>query len=75
MVQSTTSQSEANATKAKLKTAGKSAGVLRSSNYSSLKNGFYVVFSGTYSSRSQAEAQVTSLGSGFPNSYVRQVVP
>lgn len=45
-------------------------GVLLSSGYSSLHPGYYVVFSGIYSSQSQASAALsTARAKGFPNAY------
>jgi hypothetical protein len=49
-------------------------GVLESSRYSSLHPGYYVVFSGIYSSRSQAEqAREAASGRGFPLAYSREI--
>lgn len=49
-------------------------GVLESNRYSSLHPGYYVVFSGIYSSRSQAEqAREAASGRGFPLAYSREI--
>jgi hypothetical protein len=49
-------------------------GVLDSSRYSSLHPGYYVVFSGIYSARSQAErARSTAASKGFPLAYAREI--
>ncbi|CAN5166131.1 hypothetical protein BH18ACT12_BH18ACT12_17540 [soil metagenome] len=49
-------------------------GVLESSRYSSLHPGYYVVFSGNYSSRAQAEqAREAASGRGFPLAYAREI--
>jgi zinc-ribbon domain len=49
-------------------------GVLDSSLYSSLHPGYYVVFSGIFSSRGQANAaQSTANAKGFGAAYVRQI--
>jgi hypothetical protein len=49
-------------------------GVLNSSNYSSLTPGYYVAFSGIYSSQSQATSALPNARSnGFPTAYVREV--
>lgn len=49
-------------------------GVLESSRYSSLHPGYFVVFSGIYSSRSQAEqAREAASGRGFPLAYSREI--
>ncbi|MBA3734921.1 MAG: zinc ribbon domain-containing protein [Actinobacteria bacterium] len=49
-------------------------GVLDSGRYSSLHPGYYVVFSGVYSSRGKADgAQVAANSKGFGAAYVRQI--
>jgi len=49
-------------------------GVLESARYASLHPGYYVVFSGIYSSRSQAErARATASAKGFGPAYTRQI--
>jgi hypothetical protein len=49
-------------------------GVLESSQYSSLHPGYYVVFSGIYSSRGQAEqAREAASAKGFPLAYSREI--
>ena len=56
----------------KARAAGSGAGVLRSDDYSSLRKGYWVVFSGQYDSRKAAEAAAKSAGSG---AYAREIVP
>jgi hypothetical protein len=49
-------------------------GVLNSSDYSSLNPGFYVTFTGVYTTESQAEGGLANARSkGFPTAYVRKV--
>jgi hypothetical protein len=49
-------------------------GVLDSSDFSSLHPGYAIVFSGIYSSRSDAEAALTSArATGFGSAYTRQI--
>lgn len=49
-------------------------GILDSSRYSSLHPGYYVVFSGIYSSRGEADqAQAAANAKGFQAAYVRQI--
>jgi hypothetical protein len=49
-------------------------GVLLSSSYSSLHPGYYVVFSGIYSSQSEATGALPAAhGKGFPNAYQARV--
>ena len=49
-------------------------GVLNSSEYSSLNPGYYVTFTGVYTTESQAEGALANARSkGFPTAYVRRV--
>jgi hypothetical protein len=49
-------------------------GILDSSDYSSLHPGYFVVFSGIYAARDEADrAQSTANGKGFQAAYVRQI--
>ena len=49
-------------------------GILVSSRYSTLHPGYFVIFSGVYDSRSQAESNLRAAGSaGFSSAYVRQI--
>ena len=51
-------------------------GVLRSSEYTSLHPGYYVVFTGVYASNVQAEnALPNAIASGFQDAYTTRVVP
>ena len=70
MLASTTSRSEA---EKKARAAGGSdVGVLQSDDFSSLRKGYWVVFSGQYDSRSEAETAAEDAGSG---AYARRIVP
>lgn len=60
--------------KAALAAGLRDVGVLDSSRYASLHPGYYVVFSGVYSSRADAERAVaTAKGTGYPAAYARQI--
>jgi septal ring-binding cell division protein DamX len=48
---------------------GVDAGVLRSDDFSSLEKGFWIVFSGVYRNRAQAERAASRLGRRFSGSY------
>jgi hypothetical protein len=49
-------------------------GVLNSRRYSSLHPGYYVVFSGVYATRSEADqARVTASAKGYPAAYAREI--
>jgi hypothetical protein len=68
---SATSQATADAIAAKAKADGLSAGVLYSSAYATLTPGYWVVFSGSYSTSSAAQAAATSAQASFPGANVR----
>ncbi len=61
------------AAKTKLEGQGESAGVLFSSDFPDLRPGYWVVFSGSYPSRSAAIAQATKLRPQFPGAYAREI--
>jgi hypothetical protein len=48
-------------------------GVLDSSDYRSMRSGYWVVFSGVYDTKAQAVSRLTSARSRYPLAYVRQV--
>ena len=49
-------------------------GVLNSSDYDSLNPGFYVTFTGVYTTETQAEGALPNARSkGFPTAYVREI--
>ena len=52
---------------------GESPGILKSDDYSSLNGGYYVVFTGTYSSKSDAQAALDGVRANFHDAYVRQI--
>jgi hypothetical protein len=65
----------ADAQAAKAQAAGlPQVGILESSSYSSLRPGYYVVFSGIYSSNAQAQAAAPAAQArGFPGAYPREI--
>jgi len=50
-------------------------GVLVSSRYASLHPGYYVIFSGIYSSLEEAQSAVSKASTKFPSAYARQISP
>ncbi|HET6548816.1 MAG TPA: SPOR domain-containing protein [Solirubrobacter sp.] len=52
---------------------GETVGILNSDDYSSLNGGYYVVFSGTYATKSQAEDALDSVRDDHGDAYVRQI--
>jgi septal ring-binding cell division protein DamX len=75
ILESATSKSAADAKANELSSDGTSVGVLHSDDFSSLNKGYWVVFSGTYDSKSQAESALDGLKAKVPEAYVRHVVP
>jgi len=74
IVKSATSQSEAEKAAQKAQDAGLSdVGILDSSQYSSLNSGYQVVFTGVYSSKSEAENDLSTARSSFKDAYVKQI--
>jgi hypothetical protein len=61
--------------KSQLQSSGQPAGILTSSDYSSLNPGYYVVFSGVFQSQSAAAAQAAKVRGQFPGAYPRQITP
>jgi hypothetical protein len=49
-------------------------GVLDSSEFSSLHSGYFVVFSGVFSSQQEAKSALDSAKSSYPQAYTRQIV-
>jgi septal ring-binding cell division protein DamX len=66
----------ATASAIKIAAAGTPAGILYSSDYSSMRPGHWIVFSGTYTTRAQADAAATQLQTkGQSGAYAFPVVP
>jgi septal ring-binding cell division protein DamX len=75
ILESATSKSAADAKANELSSDGTSVGVLHSDDFSSLNKGYWVVFSGTYDSKSAADSALDGLKAKVPEAYVRHVVP
>lgn len=75
IVLSTSDEAGARAKAEELAAAGTSVGVLNSSDYGSLRPGFWVVFSGQYETAEEAQAAAGSLGAAAPGAYARFVQP
>ena len=53
--------------------ASTDVGILNSDDYSSLNGGYYVVFVGAYTSKSDAEDALDGIKSDYPDAYVRKI--
>lgn len=73
IVASDTSEAGAKSTAGKLRAQGQSGGVLFSSDHPPLRPGYWVAFSGTYTSRSEALSAAQSLVSSWPGAYPRKI--
>lgn len=73
ILKSAKTQSAAESAARDLQSKGDTVGVLDSSDHSSLKSGYWVVFSGQYDSRSAAETALGTLASKPADAYVRKV--
>jgi type IV secretory pathway VirB10-like protein len=49
-------------------------GVLNSSEFSGLHPGYFVVFTGTFTSQSEASAALDTATASYPQAYVRQII-
>lgn len=58
-----------------LAAGGTEVGILHSDDFSSLRSGYWVVFSGQYDTRDAAESAVSGLKGESPSAYVRKVTP
>lgn len=75
ILQSTTRKATAEKKAQDLSSAGTEAGVLRSDDFSSLRSGYWVVFSGQYDSADEAQRARRDLGSSARGAYVRRITP
>jgi len=74
IIESAKSQSDAEKVAQKAQSAGLAdVGILDSSSYSSLNAGYQVVFTGVYTSKSDAQDALDSVRSEFNDAYVRQI--
>jgi hypothetical protein len=72
---SSTRKAEADSKAKAFADQGKPVGVLDSDDYSSLRGGYFVVFSGQYDSQDQAQTAAEGFGSSAPGAYARKVTP
>jgi septal ring-binding cell division protein DamX len=75
ILESSETRAEAERRAEELAAQGTSVGLLDSDDFSSLRGGYWVVFSGQYDSRQQAEDAVAGLASAAPDAYVRRIEP
>lgn len=73
ILSSTRSESEARSTADAVAATGEESGVLFSSDYPGLNPGYWVVFSGTFTTQSEAAAHARALAGRYPGAYPRQI--
>jgi hypothetical protein len=75
IIESSTSQSGAKKVAQQAQDAGESVGILKSDEFSSLNAGYWVVFSGEYSTKSEAQDALKGIKSSYSDAYVRKITP
>lgn len=75
VLRSAGSRAEADDFAREQQSAGRSVGILDSDDYSSLRGGYFVVFSGQYDGREEAQKAADALRSSVPQAYARFVKP
>lgn len=73
IVSSVTNESSARAAASKLQSQGEPGGVLFSSDHPPLRPGYWVVFSGVYTTKSEALSHARSLLPKWPGAYPRRI--
>jgi hypothetical protein len=73
ILESAKTKSQAESVARDLQSKGDTVGILNSSDHSSLNPGYWVVYSGQYSSKSAAQSAMSSLPSKPADAYVRKV--
>jgi hypothetical protein len=73
ILSSTRSEAEARSTANAVAATGEEAGVLYSSDHPGLNPGYWAVFSGTFTSRSEAAAHARAMAARYPGAYPRQI--
>ncbi len=73
VIESARTQSMAERVAQKVIDNGTNAGILRSDDFSSLNPGYYVVFTGDFSSKHDAELALARIRNDHENAYIRQI--
>ncbi len=73
ILSSTTRRADADRFAERVNATGREAGVLVSDNHSSLRPGYYAVFTGHYATQSEAQSSARSLQGTYPGAYSRRV--
>jgi hypothetical protein len=73
IVESATTLEKAESVAANAQSLGQSPGILKSDDFSSLNAGYWVVFLGDYSTKSEAQDNLDAIRAKRPDAYVRQI--
>jgi predicted nucleic acid-binding Zn ribbon protein len=73
IIESATTQAKAESVATAAQSAGESPGILKSDDFSSLNAGYWVVFEGDYSSKSEAQSSLDSVRANHHDAYVRKI--
>jgi predicted nucleic acid-binding Zn ribbon protein len=73
IVESASTQAKAESVATSAQSAGETVGILKSDDFSSLNAGYWVVFTGDYSSKKDAQAQLDAVRAKHADAYVRQI--
>lgn len=73
IIASETSESEANTVSEEATGKGHTTGVLNSDDYSSLNGGYWVVFSGAYATKSEAEDALGGIKADYSDAYIKRI--
>jgi hypothetical protein len=73
ILSSVRSESDARAAKSRVAGSGEPAGVLFSTDFPELREGYWVVFSGTFGAKGEAVAQAGKLRPSWPGAYARRI--
>jgi septal ring-binding cell division protein DamX len=75
ILKSASSQDSAEQFAGDAEAAGHAVGILESDDFSSLNGGYWVVFSGEYTSKSEAQDALDGLKSDYSDAYVKAITP
>jgi hypothetical protein len=73
IVESATTLEKAESVASNAQSLGESPGILKSDDFSSLNAGYWVVFLGDYSSKSEAQDNLDAVRAKRPDAYVREI--
>ena len=73
IIESATTQSKAESVATSAQGSGETVGILKSDDFSSLNAGYWVVFSGHYTSKSEAQSHLDDVRASHHDAYVRRI--